>query len=93
MEPAERKLHTLMQRVSTIRNDKAAKRKETQKQRRWAHNLILGVHRVNRESWLLGPKPCVSNARPDPCAPDSKHAKALYQRDARDENRSEIPHP
>ena len=35
MEPQERKLHTLMQRVSTIRNDKAAKRKETQKQRRY----------------------------------------------------------
>jgi ribosome biogenesis protein BMS1 len=30
MEPEERKLHTLMQRVSTIRNDKAEKRKEMQ---------------------------------------------------------------
>jgi len=39
MEPQERKLHTLMQRVSTIRNDKAAKRKETQKQRRYASDL------------------------------------------------------
>ena len=30
MEPGERKVHTLMQRINTIRNDKAAKRKEAQ---------------------------------------------------------------
>jgi hypothetical protein len=34
MEPEERKLHTLMQRVSTIRNDKAEKRKEMQAARK-----------------------------------------------------------
>ncbi len=30
MEPAERRLHTLMQRIGAIRNDKTAKRKEAQ---------------------------------------------------------------
>lgn len=34
METPERKLHTLMQRVATIRNDKAEKRKESQASRK-----------------------------------------------------------
>jgi hypothetical protein len=61
MEPEERKLHTLMQRVATIRNDKTEKRKEMQELRKKKLQKKIAKNEEGRvQVPLAAPSVCLS---------------------------------